>query len=156
VEIRALGAGISPRVRSSADSVGSLLAVPQALVTTLGSLGAVALFLAAIGLYGVTAYVAGRRARECAVRRVLGASRLSLVTLVAGASMRTVVVGLGLGVGASLGVGWVLKRALLGATFDPTALVVAPLTLAATALVAVVLPVVQATAVDPMVLLREE
>jgi hypothetical protein len=94
----------------------------------------VVLFLAVVGLYGVTAYVAGRRARECAIRRVVGASRLSILHLLVGSSMRTVLLGLGAGVGMSLAIGWLLKDALLGASFDPRALVLAPLALAATAL----------------------
>jgi predicted permease len=156
-ELRGLQVGLpSVRVRSMADATGSLLAVPRAVVTALGSLGGVALFLAAVGLYGVTAYVAGRRARECAVRSVVGASRLSLLRLLVGSAMRTVLAGLGIGVGLSLAFGWLLKDALLGAAFDPLALVAAPLALAATALLAVSVPVFRAASVDPMIVLREE
>jgi len=156
-ELRGLHVGLSSgRVRSLADAVGSLLAVPRAVVTALGSLGAVGLFLAAVGLYGVTAYVAGRRARECAIRRVVGASRLSILRLLVGSAMRTVLIGLGAGVGLSLAVGWLLKDILLGAAFDPRALVLAPLVLVATAFLAVALPVFRAASVDPMIVLREE
>jgi putative ABC transport system permease protein len=156
-EVRGLHLGLSSvRVRSLADAVGSLVAVPRAVVTALGSLGAVALFLAAVGLYGVTAYVAGRRARECAIRRVVGASRLSILRLLVGGAMRTVLIGLGAGVGLSLAVGWLLKDALLGAAFDPRALVLAPLVLVATAFLAVALPVFRAASLDPMIVLREE
>jgi ABC-type antimicrobial peptide transport system permease subunit len=155
--MRSLHAGFSSvRVRPLADAVGSLLAVPRAVVTALGSLGGVVLFLAVVGLYGVTAYIAGRRARECAIRRVVGASRLSILRLLVGSSMRTVLFGLGTGVGLSLAVGWLMKDALLGASFDPRALVLAPLALAATALLAVVLPVFRAASVDPMTVLRDE
>jgi predicted permease len=156
-ELRGLHLGLSSgRVRSLADAVGSLLAVPRAVVTALGSLGAVGLFLAAVGLYGVTAYVAGRRARECAIRRVVGASQLSILRLLVGGAMRTVLIGLGAGVGLSLAVGWLLKDVLLGAAFDPRALVLAPLVLVATAFLAVALPVFRAASVDPMIVLREE
>ena len=156
-ELRGLHLGLSSvRVRSLTDSVGSLLAVPRAVVTALGSLGAVALFLAAVGLYGVTSYVAGRRARECAIRRVVGASRLSILRLLVGSAMRTVMIGLGVGVGLSLAVGWLLKEALLGAAFDARALVLAPSALVATAFLAVVLPVFRAASVDPMTVLRDE
>jgi len=156
-ELRRLQLGLaSVRVRSLSDAVGSLLAIPRAVVAALGSLGAVVLLLAVVGLYGVTAYVAGRRARECAIRRVVGASRLSILRLLVGSSMRTVLVGLGAGVGLSLAVGWLLKDVLLGASFDPRALVWAPLALAATALLAVALPVFRAASVDPMTVLRDE
>jgi putative ABC transport system permease protein len=146
----------SVRVRSLEEWVGSVLAVPRALVAALGWLGVLGLFLAAVGLYGVTAYIAGRRARECALRQVLGASRLSILRLLVGGAMGTVLAGLGAGVGLSLVVGWLLKDAFLGASFDPLALVAAPVALAATALLAVTLPVVQAGAREPMNLLREE
>jgi predicted permease len=156
-ELRGLHLGLaSVRVRSLADSVGSLLAIPRAVVMALASLGAVTLFLAAVGLYGVTAYIAGRRTRECAIRRVVGASRLSILRLLVGSAMRTVLIGLGVGVGLSLAVGWLLKDALLGAAFDPRALVLAPLALAATAFLAVALPVFRAASVDPMTVLRDE
>lgn len=156
-ELRSLQLGVSSgRVRPLADAVASLMAVPRALVTALGSLGAVTLFLAAVGLYGVTAYVAGRRAHECAIRRVVGASRLSILRLLVGSAMRTVLIGLGAGVGLSLAVGWALKDVLLGGAFDPRALMAAPLALAATTLVAVALPVFRASSVDPMTVLREE
>jgi ABC-type antimicrobial peptide transport system permease subunit len=59
-------------------------------------------------------------------------------------------------VGVSLAIGWLLKDVLLGASFDPRALALAPLALAATALLAVALPVFRAASVDPMVVLRDE
>ncbi len=156
-ELRALEPDLSAvRVRALGDWVGSVLAVPQAIVTALAALGAVALFLAAVGLYGVTAYVASRRARECALRSVLGASRLAIFRLLMGSAMRMVLIGLGLGLALSLAVGWLLKSALLGAAFDPVALVIAPVALSATAFLAVAFPVLRAASVDPMVLLREE
>ena len=70
--------------------------------------------------------------------------------------MRTVLVGLSAGAGLSLAVGWLMKDVLLGASYDPRALVLAPLALAATALVAVTLPVFRAASVDPMIVLRDE
>ncbi|HEV7502366.1 MAG TPA: FtsX-like permease family protein, partial [Vicinamibacteria bacterium] len=156
-ELRGLHLGLSSvRVRSLTDAVGSQMMIPRALVTALGSLGAVTLFLAAVGLYGVTAYVAGRRARECAIRRVVGAGRLSILRLLVGSAMRTVLLGLGVGVGLSLAVGWLLKDVLLGAAFDPRALVLAPLALAATAFFAVTLPILRAASVDPMTVLRDD
>jgi ABC-type antimicrobial peptide transport system permease subunit len=144
------------RVQALTERVGSVLAIPQALAAVLGLLGGAALFLATVGLYGVTAYIAGRRARECAVRRVCGASRLSILSLVLRDAMRTILIGVGAGLALSLVVGWLLKHAVLGAAFDPIALVVAPTVLASTALAAVAWPVFRATSVDPMLVLRED
>jgi predicted permease len=144
------------RVRAKSDWASSILSVPRAMVKALGSLGAAALFLAAIGLYGITAYSAGRRAPECAVRRVLGATRGSILWLLVRSSAPTVAVGLGAGLVFSLMAGWLLKAALLGSTFDPMALVVAPAILAATAGLAIAWPAFRAASTDPMRLLREE
>lgn len=156
-ELRRSSAALSAtNVRTLADWAGSLLAIPRALVNVLRSLGAAALFLAAVGLYGVTAYMASRRVRECAVRRALGASRLSILWLLVRSAMKTVLTGLAIGSALSLLAAWPLKAALLGAAFDPVALVVAPIALAATALVAIAWPVFRAASVDAMVVLREE
>jgi hypothetical protein len=154
-ELRGLGLS-SVRVRSLANAVESLLAVPRAVVAALASLGAITLFLASVGLYGVTGYVTGRRAHECAIRRVLGGTRLSIFRLLVGSAMRTVLTGLGIGVALSGVVGWLLKDALLGGAFDVRALIVAPLALAATAFVAVALPVFRAASAEPMTVLRDE
>ena len=156
-ELRGLRLGLTcVRVRSLAEAVGSVLAVPRALVAELAALGAVALFLAAVGLYGLTAYVAGRRTQECAVRSMLGASRLAILRLLVGGTMRMVGIGLGLGLATSLILGWLLKDALLGAAFDPLAFAVPPLVLSVAAVVAVGLPTFRAASVDPMMALRNE
>jgi hypothetical protein len=144
------------RVLPLADWVESVLSIPRALVSALASLGGAALFLAAVGLYGVTAYVAGRRARECAVRHVLGATRLSVMWLLVRGAMTTVVAGLVVGFACSVAVGWLLESVLLGAAFDPTALLTAPAALAATALVSILLPASRAAFLDPTVVLRDE
>jgi ABC-type antimicrobial peptide transport system permease subunit len=70
--------------------------------------------------------------------------------------MRTVLIGLGVGLGLSLAVGWLLKDALLGAAFDARALVLAPLALAATAFLAVAFPVFRASSLDLITVLRDE
>jgi predicted lysophospholipase L1 biosynthesis ABC-type transport system permease subunit len=144
------------RVRAKSDWASSILSVPRAMVKALGSLGAAALFLAAIGLYGITAYSAGRRAPECAVRRVLGATRGSILWLLVRSSAPMIAVGLAAGVVFSVMAGWLLKAALLGSSFDPMALVVAPAILAATAGLAIAWPAFRAASADPMRLLREE
>jgi len=156
-EVRRADAALTlVRVRPLAEWVDSVLSVPRALVTALASLGGAALFLAAVGLYGVTAYVAGRRGRECAIRHVLGATRLSVLLLLVRGAMATVLVGLVVGFASSLAVGWLLKSVLLGAAFDPVALAMAPAALVATALVSVILPASRAISLDPTVVLRDE
>jgi predicted permease len=156
-ELRRSPSGLATiRVRALSEWATSVLAVPRAMVRTLASLGAVALFLAAIGLYGLTAYSAGRRARECAVRLMLGASRATILWLLLRTSMKTVLAGLAVGGMVSLMVGWSMKAVLLGAAFDPVALILAPSTLAATAFAAIARPAFRAAHVDPMALLRDE
>jgi ABC-type antimicrobial peptide transport system permease subunit len=70
--------------------------------------------------------------------------------------MRTIALGLAAGTAIALSVGFLLKAVLLGAAFDPVALVVAPCLLSATAAAAIAWPTFRATSVDPMTLLREE
>jgi predicted permease len=156
-QLRHAASGVAmTRVVSRREWATSLLAVPRALVKVLGSLGAAALFLAAIGLYGITAYAAARRAPECAVRRALGASRGSVLWLLVRGSARPIVAGLAAGCVFSVMAGWILKAALLGSTFDALALVVAPAVLTATAGLAIAWPALRAASVDPMRLLRED
>ena len=128
------------------------------LVSSLSaSLGALALVLAAVGIYGVVAYGVGRRVRELGIRLALGASARSVVTLTLRRTMRPVVVGAVVGAAAALGVSQLLASVLFGVSpLDPIALSAAVLFVSAVALVAGFLPARRAMRVDPMTTLRDE
>jgi putative ABC transport system permease protein len=126
-------------------------------VLLLGAFAGAALFLAALGLYGVLAYLVRQRAREMSVRMALGARRPDIIRMVVRRAM--VVVGIGgiAGLAASVALTRVMRSLLFGVSAtDPTTFIAVPLMLIATALVASYLPARRAASLDPMQVLREE
>jgi ABC-type antimicrobial peptide transport system permease subunit len=123
----------------------------------LGGFAALAMVLASIGLYGVMSYTVTQRARELGVRVALGADTRAVMALVMGQGARLALVGVGIGLAASLAVTRLLKNMLfnLSAT-DPTPFVTISLLLIVLALLASYLPARRATRVDPMQSLRAE
>ena len=102
----------------------------RAVASLAGLFGIVALLLAAIGLYGVTAYTVAQRTNEIGIRMALGAGRASVVQMVLRGAFKRVMIGLALGVPLSIGAGRLLSAQLYGvSSWDPFAL-----TLAASAL----------------------
>ena len=100
-----------------------------ARLTTL--FGILALVLACVGLYGVMSYFVARRTSEIGIRMALGATRNSVVAMVLRGALWQVVLGLVLGIPASLYAGYLMKSILYGVgSYDPVALTVAPLVLA--------------------------
>ena len=119
--------------------------------------GALATLLAAMGLYGVMAYVVSRRTREIGIRMALGANRHSVVWLV----MREVLVLAAIGVVIGLGSAWALTRLVASQLYevkpaDPLTLVLATLGIAAVAVFAGYVPANRATGIDPTRALRFE
>jgi putative ABC transport system permease protein len=116
-----------------------------------------ALLLACIGLYGVMSYATARRTQEIGIRMALGASRSEVLKLVLNQGMRLVLVGVMLGLGASLVVTHVMKNLLFGLSATDTATYAAvTLLLTVVALIACYLPARRATKVNPMVALRHD
>lgn len=122
-----------------------------------GTFAIVALLLAAIGIYGVMAYMVAQRTHEIGLRIALGANRKQVLTLVMKEGIVLALIGLGLGlVGACL-VGYVMKSMLYGVgTVDFGAFSIVSVTLLTSALMACYFPAQRATKVDPMVALRYE
>ena len=122
--------------------------------TLLGSLGIV---LAAVGLYGVVAYLASRRRNEFGVRMALGAMRLDVLKLVIWEGLKLSVVGTLVGLPISVGVTRLMTTALYGVSpGDPGVFAVSAGLVILTALVATYMPARRATKVDPLVALRYE
>src|SRR5205085_4426297 len=117
--------------------------------------GAIALLLAAIGIYGVVAFAAAQRTREIGIRMALGATPRHVLQLILGQSGRLAAIGIAIGVVAMLGLSRVLATVLYGISpTDIRAYTAAPVLLAVIALAAGYLPARRATKVDPMVALR--
>src|SRR5262245_14738271 len=127
-------------------------------VASLASLfGLVALLLAAVGLYGVTAYSVAQRTNEIGIRMALGASRTKVYDLVLRGAFRRVAVGLLLGLPLAVGAGRLISAKLYGVSFwDPLALIVAAGSLAVCAFFAALIPAARAASIAPMSALRTE
>jgi predicted permease len=128
------------------------------MIATLTTLfGALGLVLAAVGLYGVLAYIVERRTGEIGVRMALGADRRRVIGMVLGGAFWQVGIGLALGIPAAIGGGKLMAAQLFGVDpWDPVMLTLAILLLGLAAFLASAIPAWRAAAVDPMVALRTE
>jgi putative ABC transport system permease protein len=119
--------------------------------------GAVGLVLASVGLYGVTAYGVEQRRSEIGVRMALGADRGSVLAMVVRGAFSEVGIGLGIGIPAAIGAGYLMSNQLFGvAPWNPLLLAGATLLLGLAALVSALIPAQRAAATDPMEALRNE
>lgn len=123
----------------------------------LGGFSALALLLAAVGVFGVTAYLVAQRGREFGVRFALGASRGGVLRLVLAEAARIAGAGVALGLVAALAVGGALRSLLYEvAPRDPATLATAAATLLVLAVAAALVPAVRAARVDPLTALRQD
>ena len=119
--------------------------------------GAIALVLAAIGIYGLIAYSVQQRTQEIGIRMALGADRATIRKMIVWDGMKLTLIGMVLGIGASFGLTRLIASFLFGVkTWDPTAFIAVPVVLATVALLAVWLPAMRASRVEPMMALRVE
>lgn len=119
--------------------------------------GAVALVLAAIGIYGLMAYSVEQRTQEMGIRLALGADRIAIRNLVVRHGMGLTLIGVLLGIGAAFGLTRFLASFLFGVkSWDPLVFVAVPLVLTAVALAAVWVPATRASKLNPMEALRVE
>ena len=129
----------------------------RAVASLAGLFGIVALLLAAIGLYGVTAYTVAQRTNEIGIRMALGADRASVVQLILRGAFQRVLVGLLIGIPLALAAGRLISSKLYGvSSWDPLALTLAAGALAVCSLVAAIIPAVRAASVSPISALHTE
>src|SRR5262245_38523745 len=130
----------------------------RVLITVVGAMGLMGLGLAIIGLYGLVAYAVGRRTREIGIRMAIGADRVAVVRMVLRQGLVLALVGLAIGVAASVGAGQLLAAAFPSGDDQGdfvSLLLVVPVVLGVT-FVAAYLPARQASRVDPILALRNE
>ena len=133
------------------------VAQPRASARLIAVFGAVALLLAAVGVYGVMAFAVAQRTREFAIRIAIGAGKASVLRQVVGRGLMLALVGVAVGIGAAFAVTRVTASLLFGVTAtDPATFATVPAVLVGVALVASVVPAWRATAVDPITALRGE
>jgi predicted permease len=156
-EVRAAGPQISvDDARTGRKIIDQALFSARLGVMLLSVFGLLALGLASIGLYGIVAYSVNRRRREIGVRMALGAARESVLWLVLKQGMCLVLVGVVIGLFASLAVGRLLVRMLYGVSAsDPASMAGSAAILLVVALAACYLPARSASRLDPLVTLRE-
>lgn len=161
-QVRASAASLSTafpqlQMRSLEDVVAIALTPQRVGAFVAGSLGLAGVLLAAIGVYGVTAYTVSRRRREIAIRTALGAQRTSVVLLVLRQAISLTAIGCAVGLALGAGAGVVLSTLLVGVSpVDPVALAGAVTLCTVVALTACYVPVSSAMRVDGSDALRAE
>lgn len=145
------------QVQTMEEVVAGSMAQRRFYATALGVFAALALALAAVGIYGVMAYSVAQRTREIGIRMALGAQASNVLGLVLGQGMRMVLAGAALGLAGALALTRLMRRMLFGVEpTDLTTFAAVCALLLAVALLACAVPAMRAARVDPLVALREE
>jgi ABC-type antimicrobial peptide transport system permease subunit len=129
----------------------------RSVVSLAGLFGIVALVLAAVGVYGVTAYMVAQQTNEIGIRMALGADRVKVIQFVLLRAFQRVAAGLLVGLPLAVGTAKFMAAQLYSVSFwDPVALAVGAGSLAACAFFAAIIPAGRAAAISPMTALRTE
>jgi putative ABC transport system permease protein len=173
VRSTAAAASLAPRLRREVQAVdrdvvvsavatmeqalSDSVAQPRFRTLLLAAFAAVAVLLAAIGVYGVIAYSVAQRTHEIGMRMALGARRSDVLRLVVGQGAGLALAGIGLGLAGALALTRLLANLLFGiSATDPLTFILVPLLLAAVALAASLVPARRATSIDPHAALKYE
>ncbi len=139
------------------DYVQAAFLAQRITATLLTGLGAVALILAAMGIYGVMAYVVNQRTQEIGIRMALGANVRDVLQLIVGQGLKLGIVGVAAGLVGALSLTRLLSTFLYGVSpFDPWTFMATAAILLLVALVASLVPAFRAARVDPQIALRGE
>ena len=139
------------------EQVAARLDQQRTVAQLTGLFGILALVLAAVGLYGVTAYSVERRTSEIGVRIALGANRMNVIGMVLRGAFLQILIGLVIGIPASIGCARLIAAQLYQVKgWDPMVLSGSVVALAVCALIASIVPARRAAAINPVVALRTE
>jgi predicted permease len=156
-ETSRMDASLLVTVEPLSDNVRLLQTLSGIAAGVAGTLSLLALGLAAIGVYGVVAYVVSRRRREVGVRLALGARAPDVQRLILRQTLRPVAIGMPVGIAAAAAAARLLESVLFGVSpYDPLAFIGAPLVMLAVAAAAALVPTRRAVRADPMSVLRSE
>ncbi|MEY2880737.1 MAG: hypothetical protein RLZZ15_3117 [Verrucomicrobiota bacterium] len=145
------------QVRTMAETFASTITTQRLALNLLGLFAALALVLAAVGLYGVLSYAVGQRTREFGVRLAIGADARSVVRLVVAQGLKLAVIGLACGLALAAGAAWLMRTQFHDVSpFDPLSYVVVTALLLGVGVIACLLPALRATRVNPVEALRAE
>ena len=161
---RAIGAaladvdpGLALTFRSPADEIAASLTQERVVAVLSGLFGVLAVGLAALGLYGVTAYAVARRRTEIGIRIAVGAGTRDVIRLVVGQSVSDTMAGIALGLAGAAAVTRYLEGLLFGLTpLDPGTFASVSILFVIVSMLAAFIPAHRATRVDPVVTLRAE
>jgi len=142
-------------IQSLHDSIDETTGQERFVMTLLGAFAAIAVVLAAVGLYGVVAWGVSQRTKEIAIRIALGATRGQVRTMVVTNGLRPALLGLAIGLPSAAWLTGLLQSLLVDVRpTDPITFTLVPLLLLAVTVLACVAPAIRATRVDPTVGLR--
>jgi putative ABC transport system permease protein len=145
------------KVRTMEENMAASVAQPRFRAWLIGIFAGIALLLAAVGVYGVMSYTVNQRTNEIGVRITLGAQPQEVYRLIVGEGLRFALLGVGVGLAASLALTRLLQSFLFGVSaYDPMTFAGVAMLLIFVALAASFVPARRATRVDPMVALRYE
>ena len=155
--VKAIDPRVDVLVNSLEDNIDRQLAPHRMGATVAAALGLIAVTFAAIGVFGVFAYLVQQRTREIGVRMALGARPRQVVGFILRSSSPALLIGLGLGFGGALAGSRLIESSLIGISpLDPLAYTAVVIILAAAAGVAVLVPASRAIRIDPVTALRCE
>jgi putative ABC transport system permease protein len=156
--VKYVNAGIPvSNVASLQQIVANAVWQPRFNLIVIGLFAALALALAAVGIYGVIAYAVKQRTQEIGIRMTLGAQRSDVLRLVVGHGMKLTLAGITVGLGGALALAQVLAKLLFQVKpTDPLTLLSVVVVLTVVAFLACYLPARRASRIDPMVALRQE
>ncbi len=142
---------------TAASMIDKTISDERLIARLSGLMGALALLLAATGLYGVMSYATSRRSGEIGLRMALGANRGTVIWMVMREALLLAVVGIAAGIPVALGAAKLVEHNIVGlSTADPLVLGAAALVMIATATLAGWLPAARASRIDPMTALRQD
>jgi ABC-type antimicrobial peptide transport system permease subunit len=139
------------------DRIDEAISRPRFNAALVGGFAAAALLVAALGVYGMLSYSVSSRLHEIGVRLALGAAPRRIVRFVLGEGLRLGIAGIAVGLAAALAAGRLMRTVIVDVTpWDPRILAAVTVVMLAVACLAAFLPARRASAVDPIVVLRQE